>query len=243
VITFRKYILILTFLPLVLWGRECPYANGDCRKLLLDYLERMEGVGGPLEGKVYHLRYRMETEFTPNTGMDVQINNTEVLTSKERIMVHDQKMSVFGDRENIFVVLPQQKRIYWNRSDPRIFKEMDAHAQLLEVQRSLLNSAKAMECSLADEDQIIITVEPNLEFAKRANLVLQKITYDTKEHRVLKVENLYDGKSKIKRQVITYYVLDFDSAKKINPPIAELFKGNSLKPLYRDFEIIDNRKN
>jgi len=100
-----------------------------------------------------------------------------------------------------------------------------------------------MECSLADEDQMIITVEPNVEFAKRANLVLQKITYDTKEHRVLKVENLYDGKSKIKRQVITYYVLDFDSAKKINPPIAELFKGNSLKPLYRDFEIIDNRKN
>ncbi|SNZ01683.1 hypothetical protein SAMN06265377_3525 [Flagellimonas pacifica] len=215
----------------------------DCKEKLMSYLNRMESMSAPKNGQVYHVRYSMETKFSSNSGVESKTTDTEVFTTANKIAVYDSNMSVFGDEKDIFVVLPEHGKIYWNNSDPRIFNDINTYRKFLEIQRTLLDSAETVDCVHKDNGLTLITVIPNADFAKRTKLVQQKITYDPKKDKIVSVENGYNGQSKIKKQRITYEKMDFDSPKEIISPVAALFKGHQLKPAYKGFEIIDNRKN
>ena len=93
------------------------------------------------------------------------------------------------------------------------------------------------------ESKTVIKVVPSKDFSLKTMLVSQIITYDNKQNRIVKVNNVYNQKSKIRNQSITYEILDFKSSKKIISPITALFKGKELKTAYKGFEIIDNRQN
>jgi hypothetical protein len=184
----------------------------------------------------------MKTIYNENLGVDSEVVNTEVFTTHNKIALYDKKMSVFGNEKDVFVVLPEYKKIYWNNSDPRIFNDANMYKKFLEIQRLLLNSAKTISC--ADNDgKMIITVIPDTEFGKKTKLSHQKITYNIQEDKIQKVENFYSKTNKIKNQTITYQVLDFNSRIKIDSPTTALFSGNELKSKYKGFEIIDNRQN
>ncbi len=207
------------------------------------YLNQMENMNSPKKGQVYHVKYSMETKFNSNTGVESRTTDTEILTTVDKIAVYDDNMSVFGDGKDIFVVLPEHGKIYWNNSDQRIFNDVNTYKKFLEIQRSLLHTANAINCTHQDNGMTQITVIPDKDFAKRTKLVSQKITYDPKTGSIVKVHNTFNAQSKIKDQKITYKKLDFNSAKKIISPVAALFDQNKLKPVYKGFQIIDNRKN
>jgi hypothetical protein len=240
--TISIYVLILVALPWYGWSTDTLCNTADCKELLLAYLDKMEAINTPEKGEVYHVKYQMKTVFNESLGVDSEIANTEVFTTANKIALYDKNMSVFGDEENVFVVLPEHKKIYWNNSDPRIFNDANRYKKFLEIQRNLLNSAKTISC-VDNDEEVLITVIPHDEFSKKTKLSHQKITYSTKEKRIVKVENLYSTTSKIKNQTITYLVLDFNSTINIDAPTTVLFSGNQLKSRYKGFEIIDNRQN
>lgn len=210
--------------------------------MLMGYVDRMESMGAPKKGKVYHLKYQMTTIFNEKNGTHSEVADVEVFTSHDKIAVYDKKMNVFGDDENIFVILPDVKKIYWNNSDPKIFDEVATYGKFLDIQRALLNSASNITCSEKEGGLMSITIAPSSDFTKRTGLKHQKITYSLKEDRIIKVENEFKSYSRIKNQIMTYQKLDFDSSEKIVSPIEALFNGNKLKSVYNGFEIIDNRK-
>ncbi len=214
----------------------------ECKNKILSYLEKMEKMNKPESGKVYYVRYRMHTEFSKELQISSSETVTEVMTSKNMLMMKDQNMKVFGDEENVFVVIPKIKKIYWNKSDPRIFNDANTYKKFLDIQRSLLNSAVEISC-VKQNDITIITVKPSAEFSKRTKLLQQKITYNNKSERIISVDNSYNRYNKIKNQTIVYEALDFNSSKKIASPITALFRAKELKPAYKGFEIIDNREN
>ncbi len=239
---FKLLILNILLFPSVGWNNEDRLITPVCKERLLTYLNKMEAVGSPIKGQVYHVKYRMKTTYNQGTGLDSEVADVEVFTTEGKMAVYDRKMSVFGDESNIFVVLPIHKRIYLNNSDPRIFNDVNTYKKFLEIQRALLNSAKSIDCVQQEDGLMLITVVPDSDFAMSTKLLHQKITYDVQMERIVKVDNIYNGRHKVKSQTITYHKLDFDSPKKIISPIEALFNENELKSVYRGFEIIDNRK-
>ncbi|MBR9855902.1 MAG: hypothetical protein GYB37_15230 [Algicola sp.] len=203
----------------------------------------MESLSSLKKDKVYHLKYSMESTFNGNSGVKSEVTEVEVFSSLGKMAIYDQRMNVFGDEENIFVVLPDIKKIYWNNSDPKIFNETDTYKKFLEIQLALLSSAKDISCSESENGLIMITIIPDSNFTKQTGLQIQQVTYSLKQDRIMQVENKYNGTRGIINQKMIYKKMDFDSPHNIISPIRALFKNNELKPIYKGFEIIDNRKN
>tara|TARA_R110000765_G_scaffold421845_1_gene528375 strand:- start:555 stop:1292 length:738 start_codon:yes stop_codon:yes gene_type:complete len=240
---FKLTFCISLFLTLsTLFGSEPkPKSYDGCSELILEYLARMESLAVPKVNKVYYIKYKIKTEFSKVLNTPNSETTTEVLTSKEKIMVIDKNMEVFGDDKNVFVVIPRNQKIFWNESDPIIYDNTNSYKRFVEIQKVVLESASNIKCS-SDNGITVITVTPGKEFSSKSNVILQTITYDNKLKKVLKVSSIYNDKSRIKKQTMVYEVLDFDSSKKIVAPITALFKDNQLKDKYKGFEIIDNRQ-
>lgn len=238
---FRIILFIVLIIPLTAVSNEEPPFE-VCKEKLLGYLKKMEAINTPKEGEIYHVIYRMNTQYSKELGINSSETITEVVTGKNKLMLNDKSMQVFGDDKNVFVVIPEQKKIYWNDSDPRIFDDSNTFKKFLDIQKNLLNSAINIQCVERD-GKTFITVIPNDKFKKTTKLLQQNIIFDNKLERITEVNIIYNKFSKIKTQSVVYEILDFKSSKKIIPPITALFKGNELRTTYKGFEIIDNRQN
>lgn len=214
-----------------------------CKEVLFDYLDRMETIMKPEGSKTYHMEYTMNVEFKDAMNMPKSTTKAEVLVSKDRIMMKDQNFSLYGDRNHVFVVVPQTNTIFWDNSDPKIFEENNSYKTFLDIERKLLNTATSVLCKPSDGNKENIQVIPNEDFTKKTNLISQTITYSTTLKRIYSVNNYYNNKSNIKQQSITYDIVDFNSANKVPDPLDVLFKGKKLKDEFKGYEIVDNRKN
>lgn len=239
--TFKIILFALLVFPNTGIGQTSSQDNA-CEEVILEYLLRMEQMTAPKTGEVYHVKYNMKTQFAKQLGVSSTEASTDVYSGKNQLAIYDQKMQVFGDDTTIFVVVPEHRKIYWNDSDPRIFNDANAYKKFLDIQKALLNSAIQLSCH-DKNNQTLIKIIPDEDFAKKTKLISQQITYDKKAARIVKVDNTYNQMSKIAHQSITYEILNFKSSKKITDPIAALFDGKELKAEYKGFEIIDNRQN
>jgi len=214
----------------------------ECRAVIETYLNDMEKVATPKAGQVYHMRYSTQTVFFENYNIPKTNTQTDMMISHQKIAMNDESMKVYGDEKDMFVVLPKVQKIYWNNSDPKVFAQTNSYQKFLEVERNLLKSARNVSCS-SDGNITRIVIVPGQDFEKNMGLIKQLIDFDTTQKRVVRVENRFNKKSKIKTQVVSYDILDYKSKKNIKEPSSYIFKGANLIPAYRNFEIVDNRKN
>lgn len=239
-IDFKK-IITLVAICLVQLGNAQSEPVANCKEKILQYLDSMEKVLTPTSDQVYHMRYTTKTEFFETYKIPMTTTKTNMLLSQKKIVMDDENMKIYGDDKNMFVVLPKVNKIYWNNSDPRLFTDNNSYKKFLEIERSLLKSASNLSCSSAKGiDRIVII--PGKEFEKGTGLIKQILQYDQAQKRVISVENRFNTKSKVKKQLVNYEVLNYNSTKKIKEPLEYIFNGTNLMAAYKGFEIIDNRK-
>lgn len=240
-INFRKTIVLIT-ICWIQFGFSQKQVSKNCKSQILAYLETMEKVITPASSAVYHMNYTTETVFFDAYNIPVTSTKTDMLMSNKKIAMDDENMKVYGDEKNVFVVLPKVKKIYWNNSDPKLFTENNSYKNFLDIERSLLESAEQISCSSLNNTLDRIVIIPSTAFVKATGLMKQVLEYDKIQKRVVRVENQFNNKSKVKKQIVKYEILDYESNKKIKEPLAYIFSGSNLKPSYKNFEIIDNRK-
>ncbi len=230
--------LVLFFAQfLVAQNNESP---NKCVEYITSYLDAMEGVLTPKANQVYHLKYTTTVTFH-DTNTPVVKTDTEILISDKKVMLDDHNMKIYGNEETMFIVLPEVKKIYWNNSDPKLFAENSAQKKFLDVERSLLKTAVNISCRQQDKLEVI-SIIPSMAFKKKSGLVKQNIKYDNDLERIISVENLYNNNSVMKRQIVNYTIVNYKSSKKIQKPSEYIFSKASLKPKFKRFNIIDNRK-
>ena len=213
-----------------------------CKSTILGYLEAMEKVATPSSDQVYYMNYKTETVFYESYNIPVTSTKTDMMMGDKKIVMEDENMKIYGDEKNVFVVLPKVRKIYWNNSDPRLFAANNSYKKFLDIERSLLESAEVISCSSVQNQNDRITIIPAKAFTEETGLVRQILEYDKTQKRVIRVENSFNKKSKIKKQIVYYSVLDYNSKKNIKEPLTYIFDGTNLKSSFKDFEIIDNRK-
>ncbi len=235
---------------IIVWITICclhfGYTQNDtssmCKSQIISYLDGMEEIISPKKDQVYYIKYSTNTVFFEEYKVPTSSTTTEMLISGNKIMMDDENMKIYGNEEEMFVVLPKVNTIYWNDSDPRLFSENNSQKKFLDIERSLLESSNSITCYTIENTQKI-TIFPNKDFEKKTGLLKQVLVYDLKSKRVISVENRFNKKSKIKKQVVHYHAIEYNSDTKIKEPLKYIFNGTELKPAYRNFEIINNRKN
>ncbi len=241
-IGFNLKIVVAAFICCIHFGYSQTNEINDCKNDILGYFDTMEKVLSPKGNKVYYMKYNTSTDFQESQNTPSSSSYTEMLIAENKILLDDENMKVFGDDKDVFVVLPKVGKIYWNNSDPRLFAESNSQKKFLEIERALLASAVQINCVVKNGLQHI-TIIPNDEFEKKSGLKRQLLEYDLNSKRVVRVENLFNTNSRIKKQVVIYEIIDYKSTKKIKQPLEYIFRGTELNVAYKNFEIIDNRKN
>ncbi|GAA4272078.1 hypothetical protein GCM10022258_13720 [Aquimarina gracilis] len=216
--------------------------SNTCKGKIISYLDDMEKILSPKNNQVYYMKYSTNTVFFEEYKVPTSSTTTEMLISGDKVMMNDENMKIYGNQEEMFVVLPKANIIYWNDSDPRLFSDNNSQKKFLDIERSLLKSSSSITCDTKENQQEII-IFPNKDFEKKTGLLKQVLVYDLESKRVISVENRFNKKSKIKKQVVYYEVVDYNSNNKIKEPLNYVFNGTELKPAYKNFEIINNRKN
>jgi hypothetical protein len=236
-----KVIILITYCCFYFSGYTQNDTSSKCRDKILEYLDGMEEVISPKKNQVYYMRYSTNTTFFKKYNLPVSSTKSEMIISEYKIFMDDENMKIYGDDTEMFVVLPKVNKIYWNDSDPRLFTDNNAQSKFLEIERMLLKSINTINC-VANGSKQNITIIPNKDFEKKSGLILQVLEYDINQKRITKVENRFNEKSKIKKQIVNYEAIDYKSSKKIKKPLEYIFNGTELKGAYKNFEIIDNRK-
>ncbi|MBG6130612.1 hypothetical protein IWQ47_002088 [Aquimarina sp. EL_43] len=237
-----KVIALIAYCCFHFSGYAQNETSNKCRDRILEYLDGMQEVISPKKGQVYYMKYSTNTTFFKKHNLPVSSTKSEMLISEYKIFMDDENMKIYGDDKEMFVVLPKIGKIYWNDSDPRLFTDNNAQQKFLEIERTLLKSIGTIDC-VTNGNKQKITIVPNKDFEKKSGLIRQVLEYDVNQKRVTKVENRFNEKSKIKKQMVHYEIIDYKSSKKIKKPLEYIFNGTELKGVYKNFEIIDNRKN
>lgn len=224
------------------FGYSQSETDNGCKDLIVNYLNSMQKVLSPKKNQVYYMKYSTNTVFFEERKIPASLTNTEMLISESKIMMDDASMRIYGDDKEMFVVLPKVGMIYWNDSDPRLFSDNNAQKKFLDIERELLKFSNSITCDTKGNIQRI-AITPNKDFEQKTGLKIQVLEYDIKSKRVIKVENRFNKKSKIKKQVVQYHIIEYNSTKKVKEPLSYIFNGTELKAAYKNFEIIDNRKN
>ncbi|MBP2832842.1 hypothetical protein J8281_11655 [Aquimarina sp. U1-2] len=215
--------------------------KNNCKNDILAYLDSMERMLSPKENQVYYMKYSTKTDFHDSQNIPSSATTSEMLLSENKILLDDENMKIFGDNTDVFVVLPKIGKIYWNNSDPRLFLESNSQKKFLEIERTLLSTAIQINCSTKKETQYI-SIVPSEGFKTKSGLKRQVLKYNLASKQIISVENLFTDKSKIKKQVVLYEVIDYKSNKRVKKPLEYIFDRTALKVAYKNFEIIDNRK-
>ena len=237
-----KVIILVTCFCIHFNGHAQNDTSSKCVDKILKYLDGIQEVISPKKDEVYYMKYTTNTTFFKKYNLPASDTSSEMLISKYKVLMDDKNMKIYGDDKQMFVVIPKVGKIYWNDSDPRLFTDNNAQTKFLEIERTLLKSLKTIDCITNGSIQKI-TIIPNKDFEKKSGLIQQVLEYDIKLDRVTRVENKFNEKSKIKKQIVNYEIIDFKSSKKMKEPLEYIFKGTELRAAYKNFEIIDNRKN
>lgn len=235
-------ILLLTISSSIHFGNAQNEPVNTCQTKILTYLDGMEKIATPQKEQVYYMKFTTKVAFHDSRNFPDTSTQTEVLTSQKKIAMVDPNMQVYGDDKEMFVILPKVRKIYWNASDPRLFAENNTYKKFLDIERAVLKTAKNVHCTEKEKVDHIVII-PGKEIENKTGLIKQILTYDRKTKTVTTVENSFNTNNKIKTQVVHYQVIDYKSTKNIKEALKYVFTGTQVKPAFKDFKIIDNRKN
>ncbi len=187
-----------------------------------------------------YMKYTTTTLFHEKQNTPRSTTTTEVFVGGNTYMLKDPNMKVFSDLKYTFVVVESNKLIYWNNSDPTMFKQNNAYTIFLELEKKMLETSK-VDCELTKET-MILTIIPPTEILNKIHLTKQEIVFNKKLNRIESVTNHYNAKGKMKMQRVDYQDIAYNTNKKMNTTSQEyLFNSGQLKPEYKTYTLIDNR--
>jgi len=215
--------------------------NEKCITTIVDYIDAMTAIAKPNSNATYHLKYTTIVKYHKELQIPDVNTTSEIMVSHQKQVIEDPNMKVYADAENVFVVIPRNKLIYWNNSDPKIFEANNAHLQFLELEKGLLKSSK-VTCA-SKEGKLHITLIPESKVTNQLSLIRQQIVYNNNLKRIEKVTNYFNKKSKINVQTTHYEILDYNSKRKIKKSSKQyVFSSGKLRPIFSGYKLIDNRK-
>lgn len=238
----RQILYTLLLLSIIYYDSLFCQKSDECKRKLIEYVDFMESKFKDKNNKdTYHVKYSVKTHFSPELRMKPSDNITEVISAKNRLIVISDKLELYADSKNIFVVIPSNKKVYWNSYDPEVFSKMDNYKRILDVQKVLWNSAKSIDCTMNGTNEFIMVVKPSEKFSKSIKLNKQVILFDRKKNVVKNVTNMFQIDNRIRKQKVEYLILNYTSNKKIQSSKSYIFEGGKLKNQYKGYSIIDNR--
>lgn len=233
--------VVLLVLAITLLAFKLPFNTGEeCKNVLYTYFAFLKEKNKNRTGKTYYSEYTTWNKFNKNEEFPDVKTTTKVFSSFGKMMLENDNIKIYADTTIVFVVLPQLKQIYLDYPDPRMFIKNETYNDLIKVEEVLLKSTNEIVCSDSN-GMTEFTIIPSNSFKGKTHLKKQHIIYNNKENRIFKIDNSYTELHKLKRQIVQYDVLEFNSKRSMKSPKYYVFNGNTLKPKFSKFEIIDNR--
>lgn len=218
----------------------CISQNSFCLESMIGYLDSMNTIPLPNNGKVYYLQYNTSIKYNKKENIPDISTTTDIIMGENKQVVEDKNMKVYADDKNVFVVIPLKKIIYWNSSDPKIFSKNIAFSEFIDLEKKMLQNAN-VTCTQGS-NKIYIEIVPDDKFKRYLSLKKQKVIYDLSSKRIESVTNYFNENNSISEQTIFYEIIDYDSAIKIkDASVNYIFASGSLRKAYQDYTIIDNR--
>lgn len=216
--------------------------SNDCKRIVEIYLDQLTLKEEERGEKAYYVEYTTTTQFSTSSGMKPTTAFTRILASNQGLMMIDENMELYGDCDNLFVVLPKLKRIFLNDADPLLYQKNNSYADQLKIQNILMDSAMEVQCQ-EEESEVQIKITPGKSFSNSFHLIEQRLIYNQESQSVVQVSNSYNSQSDISSQIINYQTIDYNSSREIPDPVSVLFSNSRLKAKYASFQIVDNRIN
>jgi len=236
VIKNRYTIVLLTLLMTLRFYSQT--ANIDCKGILLDYMTVLESLSAPKKGQVAYLKF--ETEIKQKDNKIVK-SSSEIISSKDRLVIKGNNMQTYADIKNVFVVVPRVKSIYWNSSSKQIFEKSSLKNNYFNLEKKLIDSAENISCN-SQGNTITIRIIANSNFRKETKIKSQEVIYNVEKKQVKSVKNNFVESAKYRYQEINYTDMTFNSKKVIKEASRYIFKGNQLFANFKNYQVIDNRK-
>ncbi|HEY4789240.1 MAG TPA: hypothetical protein VIH57_24490 [Bacteroidales bacterium] len=218
----------------------------ECKGLLLDYIDRMSGIGLPDNKKVYYLHFY--TKYVPWDSKKNRLPDVDakIYLAKDLYFYESNLLSIYSDPQDFICTYPGQKKIYWSKGNSAKNKEK-MEAVLAKAQKEIVSKGSLLWC----KDSIInnkmyAVMSIAVPYAFEVNHKITKVTYYySKSERQLKKSIIYYSRQHdIKSQTIEYEETDFNYRNLKTQRARDIVFDSKGQPRskYKMYSIIDNRK-
>ncbi len=238
-----KHSLILI---IILFTASWLYAENDtiCRRELVDYVNKMQAVGSPEGDQVYEIDYSVSTEYISQAQMPIERTNFKVLFSKDLFLLESEKVSVYADTIDAFMVSHDYKKINWNVGSKNDFAEISSSG-IASQQLKLIQISNIRECKSENINNDLfhkMILELPKDESNKLHVGSIEVLYNVKEERIFKVQVNYK-ETAIKKQIHTYTKVNYQGSDKIKGTAKSrvLNSKSELIAKYKDYSLTINR--
>lgn len=204
-------------------------------------LENKISQGYSNSEKTIYMNYKVQS--TDWEGKLIS-SNVKIYKNKRKMNFFSDQANMYQDEKNAVIVLKPQRVIIVNGAVKDVpSNDMD---QLLVVRKKFLKSCEVLKCEQSASNKNIKTLEVKSTLKLGGKLKIDRMvyTYNTLTGKILKCVTYYDKGFQVKKIVIEYQKLDFNSDYKFTKSAKKqvLGKYEKLLTAYKGYELVDNTK-
>jgi hypothetical protein len=241
-----RLLIIISFSFTVLLNTALTPDN-SCKALIEQYIKKMAGINAPSGNKVYYMHYSIRNYYNIMNGSKNPVIDFKITKSSDRLFYESTLMSMYIDKNNSYLIVPEQKQIVQSKSDADI-NDADNLNNIIQLQDSIVKTSKVVDCK--DEEYNgkmyrTISLEPVRAIKEKKKVKGMKYYFNIDDNNLYMVVIYYDYTNPVLQQVYTYHEINFNYKKNIAKSAKDMIytSAGQLKNKYLGYEIINNDKN
>ena len=174
----------------------------------------------------------------------ITTSNVKIYRYKQQLNFFSEQVNMYKDESNTVIVLKPQQVIIINgvpKNVPSNYSD-----EFVELRKEFLKSCEVLKCEYDGTDKNIKTLEVRAKMNLGGKLKIDRMiyTYNNSTGKIIKCETYYTKQFQVKKIVMEFQTLDFNSDYKFTKSAKKqvLGKGGNLLVAYKGYELIDNTK-
>ena len=228
-----KYYLIMGIL---FAGNPTTFLEEDCINEVWEIEKQLFDWDYNKNNSTVYLNYIIHA-----TDWDGKVETDEIKIYRNENSVHfySRQADIFQDAKEVFIILKTQKLILKNDA-PRDLIDIGISKEFKTLRELIKKESEIIECN-SSSGSSIKTLELKLQGEISENLFVEKIKYkyDLNKRKILQTTLEYRSGYKVKKIVIKFQELDFDSSYKFSRKARKYVLDNKGQPKgkYTGFEL------
>ncbi len=222
--------------------------NNECMVALKGLYSKLDFKKSQMSDKIFYLNYTINTTLKQSLGGATNRSKAEVIANKSMTCFKSKEMNVYEDKKKSVSIVSSRKLIFIN--DYIGDKSKSGYLKYFSFMKDSLFYYSSV--SFCGEDKIAsgeacnrIQIKVNDNKVKMFNVRTIDF-YFNKTDSVFKQINIkYNEQNNFSFLEVIFNKLDYNhhDSSELNDPLTEIFDSNNvLKPFYREYKLIDNRK-